>query len=94
MTDFSFTDRYQALGMDYPDPGTMCKGQCEGTGWVPIFMDPGDKGVSKVQPLVEENDPRYVALWQEAHAKPHGEPCDGWHFIKCPDCGGSGKVMQ
>lgn len=36
-----------------------------------------------------END-ETSALWQEAHAaKPHA--CDGWHFVKCPDCNGSGK---
>ena len=22
----------------------------------------------------------------KAHAKPHGEPCDGWHFVRCPKC--------
>ncbi len=33
------TDRYQALGIPYPNPKTMCKGPCEGTGWVPV-IDP------------------------------------------------------
>lgn len=32
-------------------------------------------------------------LWQEAHAKPHPKPCDGYHFVKCPDCGGTGKAL-
>ena len=27
-----FTDRY---GGNYPDPKTVCKGQCEGMGWYP-----------------------------------------------------------
>jgi hypothetical protein len=39
MSDFEFTDRYKALGIPYPDPATMCKGQCEGTGFVPIGID-------------------------------------------------------
>jgi hypothetical protein len=37
-------------------------------------------------PTCDVNDP----LWQEAHAKPHSDPCDGWHFVQCPACGGTG----
>ena len=73
-----FTDRYQALGIPYPDPGTMCLSDCEGTGWVPIAQ--GD------------DDPRYKALWLEAEAKSPSD--DGWHFVKCSDCGGSGKRKE
>jgi DnaJ-class molecular chaperone len=57
-------------------------GQCEGTGYFP------------------ENDQSSL-LWQEAHAKSKHEfkeivdgkviECDGWHFVKCPDCNGSGR---
>jgi len=72
-----FTDRYKALGIPYPDPKTMCQGQCEGTGWVPVERD--------------DPDPVWRTLWEAAHAKPHKEPCDGWHFVKCPDCNGTGK---
>lgn len=53
-----YTDRYQALGMSYPDPETVCVGPCEGVGWYP------------------EQDP----------ASP-----DGWRFLECPACGGTGK---
>lgn len=77
MAKITFTDRYQALGIPYPDPSTVCTGQCEGTGWVPIFRD--------------EDDPIFMALWNEAHAEPHEEDCDGWHFVTCPDCHGTGK---
>jgi hypothetical protein len=76
MNDNEFTDRYQALGIPYPDPETMCKGECEGTGWVPIDEN--------------ETDPVFLALWQEAEAKLPTD--DGWHFVKCPDCNGTGKV--
>ena len=70
-----FTDRYQALGIPYPEAETMCLGQCEGTGMVPISRG--------------ETDPVFMRLWREAEAK---EPSDdGWHFVKCPDCGGTGK---
>ena len=72
-----FTDRYQALGIPYPDPRTVCRGQCEGTGWIPIKAG--------------ETDSRFRTLWNEAHAKAHEEPCDGWHFVRCPDCAGTGK---
>jgi hypothetical protein len=34
-----FTDRYKALGIPYPNVDTMCKGQCEGTGWVPVAKE-------------------------------------------------------
>lgn len=67
--------RYDAFGIPEPDPETMCKGQCEGTGFVPIEKD-------------DEEEP-WRSLWLEAEAK---EPAkDGWHFVKCPDCNGTGK---
>lgn len=91
------TDRYRAAGIPYPDPATVCKGQCEGMGCVPVCEGDGD--------------PRFDALWAEAHATQHSltdrmlmaaqkivpdfpwhrEGCDGWHFVKCPDCNGTGK---
>lgn len=77
---FIFTDRYQALGIPYPDPKTMCKGQCEGIGCYPHKL--GSEGETGYEQLA----------WQNAHAESHSEPCDGWHFIPCPDCGGTGKA--
>ncbi len=41
-------------------------------------------------PENDKNNP----LWQKAHAKPHKEKCDGWHFIKCPKCKGTGKKIN
>lgn len=99
-----FTDRYQAMGMPYPDVATMCQGQCEGTGFVPVKN--GD-----------HSDPQLAAAWREQHAEAHtwrlalvhlwravtrldrvylrmawerDLPCDGWHFVRCPACKGSG----
>lgn len=72
---FEFTDRYQALGIPYPNPDTVCQGQCEGTGLVPIHKD--------------EDDPVFKALWIEADKVATTD--DGWHFVKCPDCHGRGK---
>ena len=80
-----FTDRYQALGIPYPDPKTMCRGQCEGTGWIPVNFDEADATLHR--------------LWAEAHRKTCWLSfrrfflrCDGWHFVKCPDCDGTGKA--
>lgn len=88
------TDRYQALGVPYPEPETMCPGQCDGVGWFPV----------------SEGDAEYGALWLAAHKKSHSlrdklriaikyrDPkwlfhrCDGWHAVTCPDCGGSGRA--
>ena len=67
----TFTDRY---GDNPPDVYTMCLGQCEGTGTVPVHRDEGEEP--------------YRTLWIAAEIE---EPTnDGWHFIACPDCNGTG----
>ena len=70
------TDRYQALGIPYPDVETMCKGQCEGTGFVPISKD-------------DTTEP-WRTLWLEAEKKKPADAI-GFHFVECPDCNGTGK---
>lgn len=35
-----FTDRYDAMGLPSPSLYTMCHGQCEGTGVVPVTSGP------------------------------------------------------
>jgi hypothetical protein len=72
--EHEFTSRYDALGMNPPDPETMCKGQCEGTGWVPVAKD--------------DTEEPFHTLWLEAEATKPTD--DGWHFVKCPDCAGTG----
>lgn len=74
MSNFTFTDRYQALGIPYPNPKTICEGQCEGVGFYPTK---------------DQTEPE----WIESHAQDHEEPCDGWHFVKCRDCNGTGKRL-
>ena len=76
--EFEFTDRYEALGIPMPDVQTMCNGQCEGTGVVPI------QSTDKEEP--------WRTLWLEAESVEHAE--DGWHFVKCPDCKGTGRVVR
>ena len=38
-----------------------------------------------------------VNAWHQAHTTKHAsesEPCDGWHFIPCGLCGGTGEQMN
>lgn len=84
--NFEFVDRY---GGHYPDPKTMCAGQCEGFGFYPHRLTDEDA-------TPEEN-----RRWWIAHRDVNShydeqikvyEECDGVHFITCPDCEGSGKA--
>ena len=68
-------DRYSVLGIPRPDPKTICDGFCEGTGIVPIKQN--------------DKDPVFQKLWEEAEAKEHAD--DGWHFVTCPICHGTGR---
>lgn len=89
-----FTDRYKALGIPYPDPATMCQGQCEGTGYVPVFSDIAPRRRDSVYPnhdVMRDPDERLRRAWTVAHERCPWllEPCDGWHFVVCPDCNGT-----
>jgi hypothetical protein len=75
--EIEFTDRYQALGIPYPDPATMCAGQCEGIGRYPVRLDD------------TENSEGERRRWHEEEVK--SPTNDGVHFILCPTCDGSGK---
>jgi hypothetical protein len=75
--EIEFTDRYQALGIPRPNPKTVCKGGCEGTGWIPVKA--GDKR------MTTEMRRRWIEAEKESPSD------DGWHFIKCPTCEGTGK---
>lgn len=67
-------------GIVGPDPETMCDGQCEGMGSVPVAED--------------DEDPIFALLWEKAE-KEKGSSEDGYHFVECPTCHGSGlKVME
>lgn len=119
-----YTDRYDAMGIPYPNPQTMCEGHCEGTGVVPVFMNVPTR---KTLCGLDETDPELIARWQMKHANGHGfrnavrigwkvqkevgggfferwrsfwfsyfdaYTCDGWHFVKCPDCHGTGIKLE
>jgi hypothetical protein len=83
-----FTDRY---GGHAPSWLRGCHDQCEAMGVVPIFVAVTPARPDEVR-MDDEDDPRWLAAWDEAHAKEHSEACDGWHFVKCSSCGGSGRV--
>ena len=87
-TTIEFTDRY---GGRPPSWLRGCHDQCEAMGWTPVFVTAREPGPDEAYPE-DETDPRLLALWDEAHAKPHEEPCDGWHFVRCTGCDGSGRV--
>ena len=91
----NFTDRYKALGIPYPDTETMCGGNCEGIGRYPvesIMNENSDVNSFDDEEFYEEEQ------WTLEHNKGslfqrlfHKIKCDGWDFIICRDCKGSGK---
>jgi len=105
---YEFTDRYQALGIPYPDSETMCKGQCEGIGWVPIHFSETEEPWRSLWIQAEERQreeirkgklrPSYLFLLRH-HARRSKigrvitDLDDGYHFVKCPDCNGTGKSL-
>jgi hypothetical protein len=98
-----FFSRYEALGIPYPDPATVCSGQCEGVGFYPQHrIDPDataaereawNRAHAKSCSLIGRVQSLYHAIVKRdrIYLKVAFAPCDDWHFIKCPDCGGTGK---
>ena len=85
------TDRYDALGMAHPDPLAMCEGHCEGSGWFPVYDPRGDtqaKHRKRVGTMEGETDPSLIELWEKAELRLPS--FDGWHFVRCPECKGTG----
>lgn len=67
------TNRYGSLE-NMPDPDTICLGQCEGMGCIPVRHS--------------TNDPELRRIWEEAEKKNQSD--DGYHFVTCPTCNGTG----
>lgn len=89
---FVVFDRYSALGIPRPDPSTVCRGPCEGVGLVPVYSAAGDPRANDPKALrpARDIDPAYREAWDAAEAKHPTD--DGWHFLKCMVCGGTGRV--
>ena len=104
-----FTDRYKAMGIPYPDQKTCCDGQCEGTGWVPIHYSEQTEPfktlwgkahlerclVAPIRKIVRffKDIKKAAKFGLKSHWDFCFQPCDGWHFVKCPDCDGTGKKL-
>lgn len=78
------TDRYEALGMLMPVPWTACKGGCEGIGVHPMRFESWEaaKDRPKLCPQIDEE-----GRWELF------PPEDGYVFVYCSRCGGSGLRM-
>ena len=85
-----FDDRYGG----YRPPWNYCRGQCEAMGVVPVrlaFDAASDTG------MVIGEDPRLLSRAVSQHMRGEGHEdgrCDGWHFVQCPDCGGTGEISK
>jgi hypothetical protein len=91
MEGVTFTDRYEVLGIKRPNLLTMCRGHCEATGVVPVYMPEGDTRLSPLAVLEEnERHPDLILAWRTAEAE--RPSYDGWHFVRCPDCKGTGRT--
>lgn len=89
--DIEFTDRYGPQGA--PSWLRGCHDQCEAMGYVPIFKSIREPGVNEAT-VESETSPGYLRAWFQAHAQPHAEECDGWHFVQCGSCNGTGRVSM
>ena len=77
-------DRYRALGMPYPNPETMCRGQCGGIGCYPQNIH--DPDITTEGRMAWEFEGTQATPECRAEAER-----DGYHFIVCPTCRGTGK---
>ena len=106
-THIEVTDRYAATG--YPDPETVCQGQCEGTGRVPVYVSRGDYRIGPWTRPDDETDEALRALWYAAEKTDRSKDTNtgvripavtdtgvryGWHFVDCPGCGGTGTLTK
>jgi 2'-5' RNA ligase len=100
---YEVSDRYSALGITPPEPGTCCEGHCEGTGYVPICGYDFDPPLLQVPEgkerswcrshMSEEEQIAFRDLWLQAESEnPCGSDDIGYHFVKCPDCHGTGRT--
>jgi len=88
MEMIEFTDRYRALGIPYPNPATICKGQCEGTGWVLLSADSHNDAEGNWGDLYREAH-NAIPWWHRWAWSLGLLKFGGWHFVRCPRCNGT-----
>jgi hypothetical protein len=62
MESIEFTDRYQALGVPYPNPWTACKSRCQGLGCEEC-ADTGRRIHGRLGKLLDYTYTYYYQLW-------------------------------
>lgn len=86
--EVEFTDRYGG----YRPPWNYCRGGCDAMGVIPVKLT-RDSASGLV--MASASDRRLPMLAFDQHKRGEGHEdgrCDGWHFVQCPDCGGSGEI--
>ena len=82
--------RYGGQNAALHNPDTVCSGECDGAG---VFPLKSHKWLSGKDERNNASPPPLVAaeqrMWDDAEACQPTK--DGWHFVKCPTCGGTGK---
>lgn len=84
--EIEFTDRY---GGRCPSWLRGCFADCEATGVVPICNPDRQKGDLRLNIKIQEP---YYSMWWKEHNDAGEHDCDGWHFVKCEECNGTGKT--
>ncbi len=90
--DFEVSSRYGDGQDAIPDRANICNGPCEGMGVVPVYMRKGDRTTGSCIPA-DESDQELISLWEKAEVEKLGDGGDGWHFVECGECQGTGKAM-
>lgn len=87
--ELEITDRYKANGIPYPDPRTCCP-ECDGMGISPFYMKEHDKNAELDYDMEPFGEP-YLSMYLKAEEEHPTE--DGYHYLKCIACNGTGKRM-
>lgn len=81
-----FVDRYGAMGIPSPNAWTGCKGGCEGVGIHPQRFE-------QWEGTPEAKRPRLCPQRDENGAWSPFPPEDGWAWVYCAGCGGTGRKI-
>lgn len=101
---YEFSSRYHALGIKVSAGSALCEGLCEGTGFIPVRYDETDIELKALWLKAHKEAHSIKGLFTNfVYFVSRGEilnglkstlinlKCDGWHFVICPKCHGTGK---